>query len=99
MKNASYFVIAEFEEYRHEFSPGFTSQPEELWVRKFSDYETVDVVYTPNRTCQRVPGKMKYGTRLPKCSECGYSLGDRRWNFCPQCGCEIVGEWPIKEVD
>lgn len=43
------------------------------------------------RTCRKVPGKMKYGDRKPKCSECGYSLGDKRWNFCPKCGCEVMG--------
>lgn len=43
------------------------------------------------RTCRKVPGKMKYGERKPKCSECGYSLGDKRWNFCPKCGCEVMG--------
>lgn len=42
------------------------------------------------RTCRKVPGRMKYGDRKPACSECGYSLGDKRWNFCPKCGCEVV---------
>lgn len=42
------------------------------------------------RTCQKVPGRMKYGTRMPKCSECGQSLGDDRWNYCPKCGGRIV---------
>lgn len=42
------------------------------------------------RTCRKVPGRMKYGDRKPACSECGYSLGDSRWNFCPKCGCEVV---------
>lgn len=42
------------------------------------------------RSCRKVPGKMKYGRRMPACSECGYSLGDKRWNFCPKCGCEVA---------
>lgn len=42
------------------------------------------------RTCRKVPGKMKYGRRMPACGECGYSLGDDRWNFCPNCGCEVA---------
>ena len=42
------------------------------------------------RTCRKVPGRMKYGDKKPACSECGYSLGDSRWNFCPKCGCEVV---------
>lgn len=43
------------------------------------------------RTCRKVPGKMHYGERRPKCSECGYGLGDSRWLFCPQCGAKVVG--------
>ena len=44
--------------------------------------------YEPS--CQKVPGKMKYGTRMPKCSNCGQSLGDDRWNYCPKCGFKVV---------
>lgn len=44
------------------------------------------------RVCRKVPGKMKYGRRMPACSECGYSLGDKRWNFCPNCGARVVSE-------
>lgn len=44
------------------------------------------------RTCRKVPGRMKYGRRMPKCSECGQSLGDERWLYCPHCGARIVGE-------
>lgn len=43
----------------------------------------------PERTCRKVPGRMKYGQRRPKCSECGYSLGDPRWFYCPKCGGRI----------
>ena len=42
------------------------------------------------RTCRKVPGRMKYGRRMPACSECGYSLGDKRWFFCPKCGAKVV---------
>lgn len=42
------------------------------------------------RTCTKVPGKMHYGERRPKCSECGYGLGDSRWGFCPSCGARVV---------
>ena len=42
------------------------------------------------RTCRKVPGRMKYGTRMPKCSECGQSLGDDRWVYCPKCGAKAV---------
>ena len=48
--------------------------------------------YTPDRTCCRVYGRMKYGRRMPKCSECGQSLGDERWSYCPHCGALIEKE-------
>ena len=44
------------------------------------------------RTCRKVPGRMKYGRRMPKCSECGQSLGDERWVYCPSCGARTVSE-------
>lgn len=44
------------------------------------------------RTCHKIPGRMKYGTRVPKCSECGQSLGDKRWNYCPNCGARVINE-------
>lgn len=44
----------------------------------------------PERTCRKVPGKMKYGRRMPACSECGQSLGDDRWFYCPHCGAKVV---------
>lgn len=43
------------------------------------------------RTCLKVPGKMHYGERRPKCSECGYGLGDSRWAYCPSCGAKVAG--------
>lgn len=54
-----------------------------------------DAVVTWNaraeHTCRKVPGKMHYGERRPKCSECGYGLGDSRWAYCPSCGAKVVG--------
>lgn len=44
------------------------------------------------RTCRKVPGRMKYGRRMPECSECGQSLGDKRWKYCPDCGAKVVGD-------
>lgn len=44
----------------------------------------------PERTCRKVPGRMRYGERKPKCSECGYSLGDPRWFYCPKCGAKVI---------
>lgn len=46
----------------------------------------------PERTCRKVPGRMRYGERKPKCSECGYSLGDPRWFYCPKCGGKITND-------
>ena len=46
----------------------------------------------PKRTCRKVPGRMRYGERKPKCSECGYSLGDPRWFYCPKCGGKITND-------
>ena len=46
----------------------------------------------PERTCRKVTGRMKYGRRMPKCSECGQSLGDERWVYCPNCGAMVVEE-------
>lgn len=42
------------------------------------------------RTCRKVPGKMHYGERRPKCSECGYGLEDPRWTYCPSCGAKVT---------
>lgn len=42
------------------------------------------------RTCLKVPGKMHYGERRQKCSECGYGLGDSRWAYCPSCGAKVA---------
>lgn len=48
--------------------------------------------YVPERVSRKVPGRMKYGRRMPMCSECGYSLGDVRWKHCPGCGGKVEGE-------
>ena len=62
----------------------------------FGDSGVPDVIlcdgetYRPERTCRKVPGRMRYGERKPKCSECGYSLGDPRWFYCPKCGGKII---------
>ena len=34
--------------------------------------------------------KTKYGNRVPLCECCGYSIGDKRYNFCPNCGAKVV---------
>lgn len=53
--------------------------------------EIDSTMFVRERTCHMVPGKMHYGTRRPKCSECGCGLGDSRWSFCPSCGAKVVG--------
>ena len=34
--------------------------------------------------------KKKYGNRVPLCECCGYSIGDKRYNYCPNCGAKVV---------
>lgn len=74
-----------------------------MTCRKMGDLPSVDaIIIDPDtvriggsefkraRTCRKVPGRMKYGTRMPACSECGCGLGDGRWAYCPKCGAEVV---------
>lgn len=34
--------------------------------------------------------KTKYGRKVPLCEQCGYAIGDRRYNYCPNCGAKVV---------
>lgn len=34
--------------------------------------------------------KTKYGNKVPICEICGYSINDKRWSYCPNCGAEVV---------
>lgn len=34
--------------------------------------------------------KTKYGRKVPLCECCGYSIGDDRYHFCPNCGARVV---------
>ncbi|MBQ1449379.1 MAG: zinc-ribbon domain-containing protein [Eggerthellaceae bacterium] len=44
------------------------------------------------RTCKREKhGRKMDGSWRMRCSECGYGIGDKRWNFCPNCGAKVVG--------
>lgn len=52
--------------------------------------EIDSTMFVRGRTCLKVPGKMRYGDRKPKCSECGYGLGDPRWTYCPSCGAKVT---------
>ena len=42
------------------------------------------------RTTRNGKFKTKYGNRVPLCEHCGYSIGDKRYNFCPNCGAKVV---------
>lgn len=45
----------------------------------------------PERTTTRHGKfKTKYGNKVPLCECCGYSIGDKRYNFCPQCGARVI---------
>ena len=51
------------------------------------------VTFVRERTTTR-NGKFrtKYGSKVPLCECCGYSIGDGRYNYCPKCGAKVVGE-------
>ena len=36
--------------------------------------------------------RTKYGRETPCCEVCGYSIGDMRWGYCPNCGAEVVSD-------
>ena len=45
------------------------------------------------RTCIREKHGVKMdGSPRLRCSLCGYGLGDKRFNYCPNCGAKVVGE-------
>lgn len=49
------------------------------------------IQFWPERTTTRHGKfKTKYGNRVPLCECCGYSIGDKRYNFCPKCGAKVV---------
>lgn len=43
-------------------------------------------------TTRHAKYRTKYGRNVPLCECCGYSIGDMRWHFCPNCGAEVVDE-------
>ena len=52
--------------------------------------ETVaDLIDRPTTT-RNGKFKTKYGKKTPCCEICGYSINDKRWSYCPQCGAEVV---------
>ena len=51
--------------------------------------ELADLIDRPTTT-RYGKFKTKYGSKVPCCEVCGYSIGDMRWSYCPKCGAEIV---------
>lgn len=50
--------------------------------------ELIDRPYTTRHGKFRT----KYGRETPCCEVCEYSIGDMRWNYCPNCGAKVVDE-------
>lgn len=91
--------MAEFEKLLYEIAAdACMNNSGETVLTLYGDHGVPDLIicdmhqYLPERTCRKVPGRMRYGERKPKCSECGYSLGDPRWFYCPKCGAKVVEE-------
>lgn len=43
------------------------------------------------RTCVREKHGVKMdGSPRLRCSLCGYGIGDKRFNYCPSCGAEVI---------
>lgn len=59
---------------------------------KECDFRIVNgIKYVPERTTTRNGKfKTKYGRKVPLCEQCGYAIGDRRYNYCPNCGAKVV---------
>lgn len=59
----------------------------------YLEYDCGDkkIRYVPERTTTRNGKfKTKYGRQVPLCELCGYAIGDDRYNYCPNCGAQIV---------
>lgn len=39
--------------------------------------------------CEPHPNWGKWGIHIARCSECGFSGGAGKWNFCPNCGARM----------
>lgn len=39
--------------------------------------------------CEPHPNWGKWGIHIARCSECGFSGGTGKWNFCPNCGARM----------
>lgn len=61
-------------------------QAAEYWKRMYEEAFA-------ERTCTREKHGVKMdGSPRLRCSLCGYGIGDKRFNYCPNCGAKVVGE-------
>lgn len=51
-------------------------------VDSFEAMYVADLIDRPTTT-RHGKFKTKYGRETPCCEVCGYSIGDLRWNYCP----------------
>ena len=56
-------------------------------LRRYADLREPEPELTTTRNGKF---KTKYGNRVPLCECCGYSIGDKRYNDCPNCGAKVV---------
>lgn len=71
-----------------ELKPRFDDyrQAAEYWQRMYEEAFA-------ERTCTREKrGVKRDGSPRLCCSLCGYGIGDKRFNYCPNCGAKVVGE-------
>ena len=87
----SYFVFG-FDDYSRTFYP--FDATDGMGGVEWNEIERVkieDISFVRERTTTRSGKfKTKYGAKVPLCELCGYSIGDKRWNFCPKCGAKVV---------
>lgn len=55
-----------------------------------ADEHMAELGWVRERTCQREKHGVKMdGSPRLRCSLCGYGIGDKRFNYCPNCGARI----------
>lgn len=70
---------------------------EDQWG-EYGKYATeAEAVAAWNTRAEKTCYREKHGTKMDgsprlRCSLCGYGIGDKRWNYCPNCGAKAVGE-------
>lgn len=79
---------------------GFVGEDALLVEPRFDDYRQAAEYWQrmyeeafAKRTCTREKrGVKRDGSPRLCCSLCGYGIGDKRFNYCPNCGAKVVGE-------